>query len=432
MLGSTWTFNRRLYGLVIVIACVCALLLGLTWLQGPRIRSASYDPVKLATEAGQRVILRTNQPIGAVEESDIVITPAVDFKAVGSGNTVILQFAQRLQYQTAYTIAIKADDGRPLKRTFETASPALYYLREDKKGDEIHYRTLSDGGDTVVYRASNIVDFLAMGDTLVVQTAETETNHTLRLITLPSAKEKNVRLPVAGTIADLHKSPNNQRFGFTISRYGGTPKEQRVLSIYDVATHKYGPLRSFDDSYLQVLDWQFSPDNKTVLAQTIDTTVLAVDSMSNEIKPLGQFVAIDGVMFNGSEALLTDKREGKILLDLQTLERRSLQAGPSTSGVYTTQTDPLQQSEGLVQLTQSIEGGVSRQQLAIGTDEAFYEARNPDKIVVSSVLSANDQYTAVQTRGSFSVGDNEYRTDIVNIATGRIITTIHAGIVRWQ
>src|ERR1044071_7538270 len=100
------SFERRVLVTMGVLVIGCLVLTLATWLQGARVRSASFDTAKVTERANERLLLQLNQVTGAVTAKQITITPNASFTATSGGKTVGIQFTQPLRNNTHYTVTI--------------------------------------------------------------------------------------------------------------------------------------------------------------------------------------------------------------------------------------------------------------------------------------------------------------------------------------
>jgi hypothetical protein len=419
-------FARLFTAFALGLALLCAVLMWLTWQQGPRIRNSTFNSTQAVVSANQQLLLHFSQAPGKVAAGQVDITPKAAFSVVSSGNTVAIQFTQPLNGDTTYKLALRTADGRhTLRHTFQTGETRFYYAVNSQNHTEIKQAGMGRP-DTTVFSGDRVTDYLVLGNTLVLaQQPADSTDSWLVLYDLQKKKEKTIELPVVGTVSKLRPLPGKSAFGFVFS--SGTAPYTTQIMAYDLARERLQHAYIAEDP-VSANDWLFARNGKTFLAKGTDQGVLLVNPGEEPVL-LGQFSQLFGFNYDDSVIYMRHALDGVISFNTAGKQRTPVVDDPN---IYVGGLAPLSTQDGYVLQTQSAAGGTHTQLVTLVSDKErralFTEAQS--KLYLTAVsLSPNDQYTVVESRVA---ADNTFKTSIVSTATGKTLKTVPGEMLRWQ
>jgi len=412
------------------LALLCGALVALNILQGPRVRSAAIDVKTAAVLANQRLQLHTNQPVGRVTEKQVTITPSTPFRITAAGNTIVMQFTQPLRYDTKYQVRI-ANGDKHFGYSFRTGQADLFYAVNEGNKGTIYRRQMNDAKATAVFTGDKIGDFLIAGTTLVINTQQPSGNSTLLVknVQEPDAPPTTIRLPRPGFVLGLRASADRQSFGFRFTATNANGSIVGQLGLYNFMERKLTWLNGANGQPVSALDWQYGRDGKTLLVQTFDSSVFAVNAKGAWL-PLGQFVEIGGFSHDGSSALVFDAKKGESSLDLTTIAVNSLPL-PERDAMIA-EALPLRTQAGYLLQTDIMADEEAAQRIYIRRDKAakaLFSITGNQGYVRGIALSPNDQFAVVE-KNKEDAGVFAY--DIIDTFTGRKVESLDAAMVRWQ
>jgi hypothetical protein len=426
-------FHKRLYVLLGSLAIFCLLLMVMLWVQGPRIRSARLDASAATSASGQRLVLQSSQPLTGITKKRVTISPKASFNLLASGNNVVIEFTQRLRYQTRYTVGI--DTGRHmLQHRFMTGAPVLFYaVQKGGEGDEIRKRDLQTGKDTGVFSGARIADYTVLGETLIVNIWP-QGAYTSRLVRvdLETGHESAIDLPEQGMVSQLYASPDKRRIGFTLD----TVSESfgSALLTYDVAETLPRIVYGFDDKPLQVVDWRFAPDSRTIAARLLDNTfVLTAIGSSNQPAPLGQFTDLGGFTADGS-ALILEHKEGAVSVNLKTGRATPVDQGKIHKDTYLVDILPLASRPGYLLHQYSFDNNAYVENITMnfrGRQSAFFRAE-PNQSITGVEQTANGELAAVATSKRNADGDPLQEITVLWVDNSKQLVRIKGATPHWQ
>lgn len=406
-------------------------LLILTFFQGPRVRKATIDIQKATLQSDQRLLLVANQPLGKITSSQVHISPSVSVQAVASGSNVLLQFTQRLQYETTYHITIDIAGGRKLSYEFTTSQPSVYYLREHKDGkDEIRRSTLDGKKDERIYEAANIVDYALLEDALLINTGNADYTNTLHIYNLTTKTEHRPSLPGKGTIGDLQSAPNRQSWGYVfIPRAPGLAP---ALYVARSSTEKPTLVKGVGGADVPVVNWRFGPDSTLAQVQVKDGSVfvLSTDNTS-EPTPLGQFLDIRGFSGDGKRLFLQD-RNGPLQINVRDLTKNVIPYTPPGGTSFLTDIQPLANSNNFLLRGQAYLDNQYKEFIIYmhDTRQRTIFSVSLGRTILSMAPSPNDQYLAIST-SELHNGEPRQTADIITTSEGSMRLQLQGRNVRW-
>jgi hypothetical protein len=397
-----------------------------------------------------------NQPVAKVTPEQVSVEPKAPFSVVSNGEAIVVQFTEKLRYDTSYKVTVRGATSRSNAKpatfvhTFKTADPLVYYLDRNrsinstgrtKNPDEIVRTKLSGGGLEVVYSAPRIQEFAVAGDKLVVATIDEDDTNDVVLVDLATGKEEALVLPSPGTVSGLRISTNQRLTGliFTSRIKGGKYTYIGVLMSVDLAlSRNVFPVSGVDKKPVQANDWLFAPDGTTILAHTHADDTLLIDTKGKyDPRPLGQSFGIANFSHDGSQIILTAPDGPAVIDAVGGKTRTQLFKEGELAGLYPLEASMLANSKGHVTLLQEFIGEtlISKYYLKQYTQDAtrtLYEADGESKRVISFAVLPNDQYVAVEESDKDDSGDFENYPDNSKPETTRtlLLDTTSGKVVR--
>jgi hypothetical protein len=460
-------FRRAFAATVTVLVVLCSVFLALGYLQGAKLSSGQVDPAMVVAQSGQQLRLFANQSVANVRTGQVSVTPATKVTASSQGADIAVQFADRLDYGTTYTVTIK--DVRSLygqrsttfRYSFSTAAASLYYLDRAAPGaddqlDTIVQTGLSGRTDKVIYSAKHIQSFAPFPGALAVVTLNDDNTSTLSLVSLKGGGVENVLLPTTGVIDDVQSDAEAGVLGFEfssgVSASGiGDPdaKYSNTLMTVDFnTTHTVQPELGLDGKPMQVLNWFFLPGGSSLVAQTLDGNVMMMDPTTTaKPTPLGHYSSLSGSSPDGTSIVVSDVM-GDLAYTLSNGAKTRLQPSP-IGGVVPFGGEIALTGKGTTRL-QSVavaNGDSTRFDVSLVVDDGqksriLYQTPGDIGSIESFSVSPNSQYVAIEEIPDVSanVSDGYFRdarstsiaTVIVNIATGQMVRIVDGFDVAWQ
>lgn len=415
------SFRRTLAILLVGLVLLCAGLVAVNVLNGPRLTGSTVDTTAVVSQANQRLILETNQQLSEVTAEQVSITPASPVRVQTANDTIVIVFSQPLAYDTAYTVSVTGVTGpfpeqvSALTVSFHTDEAPLYVLSrspaspgsDTKAPDRIIRTTVGSAEAHTVYQAPYIQAFVPIGDELVVATLADDLSNRLSLVGSDGAAAE-LTLPGTGTLRDLQASTVSATVGFRFSSLpGGTGRVyDNTLFLLDLSRGTVDTVDGLDGEAVQAIRWGFMARRAEIVVQLFDTTVLLIDPAAQAPIPIGQYPDLTAFAPDGVRIAVSDQA-GQYVLDLsrgteETIEPQNV-AGTTP---YTAELRFLTGGEGYVQRVAEFDQvtGRVRQYLTLVTGEPgaeqsrlVYEPVLENETIVSFGISPNDQYLAIQT-----------------------------------
>ncbi len=334
-------FRSGIVAVVVVLAVLCAGFLALDYAQGPKLSSATVDTRQVVSQADQQLRLFTDQNLAKVTRAEVIVTPTVPFTVTSQGQTVAVQFSERLHYATRYTVRLDGvtsqyqDVRSDLRYSFTTAAASVYYLdrADPTQGgdaeDSIIRTGLRGSAHTVVYTARHIQQFTVFPAVLAVVTLDDDHTDSLSLVSLSNTQHiEQLVLPTPGTIEKLQSEPDVGVLGFVFTSTDGSaaPEYSDDLMTVDLTTtHTVTPVLGLDSKPLSVLDWLFLSGTTSVVAQALDQSVLLIDPKNPQNStPLGVYAGLEGGSPDGRAIVVADVFS-RILLTIASGKTRRLE-----------------------------------------------------------------------------------------------------------
>lgn len=313
-------FRRALAVTVAILLVVGGTFAVLDYLQGPKLSSSRVDAAKAVEQPGQQLRLFADQNLARVSKSQVTVSPRAAFAVSTAGQSIEVQFDERLDYATKYSVTVRGVTSvyqrqpQTFRSSFTTPGAELFYLdRADPVSggaDEIIRTGLRGTGRLVVYSAPRIEQFVAFPTLLAVVSAGADGASSLALVSLDGGAVEHIPLPGAGTIRQLRAAPAAGRLGFEFTSVGtpsGVEYDSALMTVDLTGAHTVQSIVGLDSKPLAVDDWFFLGTGDSIVAHRFDQSVLLVDpSKPRGITPLGQYAELDGGSPDGSTIVVAD------------------------------------------------------------------------------------------------------------------------------
>lgn len=428
-------FTRVLAVTIVALVALCAAFVTIGYLQGPKLASAQVDTSSVVEQSSQQLRLFANQALAQVAPEQVTITPSTDFTVSTSGDIIAVQFGERLDYATEYTVSVHdvtslyTPQTSTLTYRFTTAAAQVHYLVRGEPVDEV-VRTTSAGTDRqVVYSAAGIQDFVALGRALVVSSFADDDTSVLDLVSVVETGVQRIALPSDGIIGQLQASSSGTIAGFTMTdgaREPGTP-----LYIVDLeASGGAQPVLDLDGSPLRVSDWRFVPGTASLLALSGDNTLLFIDPAAGTVLPLGQYQALSGVTPDGTHAIVADTF-GPVLLTLADgSEERIELAAVDGENAYLGAMLVLPDGTIVAKAVLASDFAPVVVRAADGVTNILYRTVRDAGSIQDIVASPNGQYVAIETVPDTSASESDgYPADARSTSSTTVIVDVDSGVI---
>ena len=448
--SSDAAFRRAFSIAVVSLVVLCGLFLGLSYAQGPKLESAQVDADLVTSTSGQTVRFFANQALEEVTREEVSITPPAPFSVSTSGEIVAITFAERLSYDTDYTVTVVdarsafGGSASTLTHTFRTGTPALHYLHRDDGWDTILDTTLSGSTSGEMYSATRIQDFAVVTPTVfaVVMVTDSATSQ-LNIVDTSSGLVEDVGLPTDGVIGSFGASDSGTVLGFEFTSVDGA--FDRTLFTLDLDRGRdLVPVPGLDGEPVSARNWMFVPGSERLIVQTTEQVVLQIDE-EGSIQPLGSFLRIGDLSPDGTVLTVYDTF-GASALTLATLETTRLDASP-VEGLDATAGQIVVLPDGSrVQKVAVFDEPTGRFRSLIVADDgtsarALYETPQSLGSIESFTVSPNAQFVAIEVIPDFSASvtdgyelnprSTSVQTVIVHLATGAVVRSVEGFALDW-
>lgn len=320
----------------LTVAVLTALLVGLgavNAVRGPLVRDAALNVEAAIERTGQRLTIDTDQPIRAVDASDVRVTPAAPVEVESDGSRITLRFTGLLRYAAEYLVEVDVEGtatgaASTLQHRFATPSPDVHTLVRGDEGDQIIRGTLhGSGADAVVVEAPHIQEYTVAGDFVVfVGTLEDGTSG-IALRAPDDTTLYPLPVPEAVGFRELHAATSELLVGY-LSDEGSA---EGPLHLVDLEENTWTPrvVTGLAGEPLMVRDWAWVPGTTSLIAHDIDRQLYLVDALT-EAPPqlLGTHTELRGFL-PGTVQLVVADPTGPSIIDLTTGETRVLELPPA-------------------------------------------------------------------------------------------------------
>lgn len=462
-------FTRVLLLVICALATLCLVFFTLNLLEGPRLRRVEIDTTAVVKQTNQYLTMYVNQSLATTAKSQITIQPKVGFTVASNGETITVQFTQRLAYNTDYHVTVhnvrssyRATPTATFVYHFRTGEPTMYYIHRNhdydtgsfytsKKSDQIFQTTLTGSQQSEVYSAPMIQDYVVSGNTLIVVTVNDDKTNSLFLVDTLTKRATKLTLPGAGTISDLHASSNERLIGFSFTSNEKDDTERAYSSVLFtmdlVASRIAQPVDGLDHTSLEVVGWQFAPDGTTILAETSDGSLLLIDTnKKHDPVPLGQDASITNFSYNGA-LISAESITGPILLDpLQHTRTPIVFKTIDGADPYPMTVHLLSNGPGYLARLQTYSGNSlqTNEYFVLnqsGSDKTIYQTHTTDAMISDYSLSPNDQYMSLELGPTDNNQYDDYpdnsksysvHTQLIDVANGTVVKDIDGFNITWN
>ena len=322
---------RRVNAVVLTGLAVAAVGLGAAnATQGPRLSSAEINTRAVVARAEQRLVLTANQPLAAVEPSQVRVSPSARVDDVSvDGATLTIRFADILDYDTDYTVSVTDVSGAfttaagSLEHGFSTPSVDVFTLLRDggEEGgqdapDRIFRNSPTGAESEEVFQAPRIQEYVVSESVLVAATRGENGAESLVLTSLGDGVSATVPTPVGGPLYDLGLS--EQLLGFRLGGEVDPRTSTRVapLFVLDLTDPSGVPVQvlGLDGAPLAVRDYDFVPGSTALVAQAEDDQLYLLDPIAGTPPtPLGQHAELRGFIPGTTDLVVADPSSGSVI-----------------------------------------------------------------------------------------------------------------------
>lgn len=442
------------------LTLLCALFLGLGYLQGPKLSSAQVDTSGVVTQGNQQLRLFANQDVAQVRAEQVTVSPSADVSVTTTDDVISVQFDERLDYGTEYTVRVEGvssvylSQSSTIEYSFITDSPTMLFLdRADpasgsSAADQIISTGLSGADRSVMYSGTRIQDFRQLLNSLAVVSLADDDSSMLELVSIRDGVTEQVRLPGAVTIRDLDAASSGTVIGFTLTSTadGADPAEANTLYTLDLDSGRsVEAVVGIDGQPLRVLGWQFIPGTSTLLALSTDKSLVLVDTVDRAVTPLGQFSEFGRISGDGSIITMVDTA-GAVALTIADGSQERLVASPVLGEAgFLGETAVLANGDRIEKVVVPDESGTRFASLLVyddGTESrVIYQTPEGKGSITGFTVSPNDQYVGIDVVLDNSSSESDgYAVDarsttattiIVDIASGAQVRSFEGFALEW-
>lgn len=451
---SSRAFRIAIVSTIATLAMLCALFLVLGYIQGPKLASAQVDSGAVIVQGDQQLRLFANQPVAQVSTDQVSISPATPFSVSTEGDIISVQFRDRLDYSTEYSVSVQGvtssylPQASTLNFSFVTDAPSLFFLDRGEPDDQIVSTGLSGPDRAIAFTGRHIQDFRPLLNSVAVVSLADDHSSTLDLVSLRDGVTEHVNLPDTVSISALDAATSGTVIGFTLSstRAGIAPLNSNTLYAINMdAGRVVAPVLGLNGEPLNVLGWQFIPGTPDLLALSIDRSLLRVTPASGEVVPLGQFSEFGRVSADGSVVTMVDSA-GTVALNLTDGRQRRLTASPVLGlSAYLGSTVVLTGGDRIEKVVVPDDSGTRFSSLLVYDDgresRILYQTVDGQGSITDFSVSPNGQFVAVETvpNAATSVSDGYFfdakstsvTTIIVDVATGSQARSFEGFATTW-
>ncbi len=442
-----------------ILAFAAATLGAIGLSRGPELAGATFAADRAVAVAGERLVLRSRQPISEVAPSQVEVRPQAPFTIETADQALAVRFTAPLAYGTTYQLVVRDVRSRQTERTsdwsysFATPAAELYTLvarRTTTAPDELDEVLLTAGDQQrQILTASGIDEYVVTRGHVVAISHPDDTSSTLFAAPRTAGGgQTELAAPSAPALGLLRASPEGDRFGYTATGTG--TKEGRefdnALFIQDATDLSRPPVEvTASGRPLAVQDWLFVPGVAAVLTLDLQRQAAVTYLNGNAAPvPLGSYDQLVGFL-PGTTTLLAMSKGQAQLLDLSTGETTTVP--PTTDPAADefagrrTLISPDDYVQELNQLDRSTEGTrVSSQLARISGGQALtlLDLQPEEGQLLDSGVSPNGQFGWATVLGAtaptedLTSGASEHATTLIfDLNTGAQVTAAPGGAPTW-
>jgi hypothetical protein len=455
-------FRRTFAATTTTLLILCAVFLGLGYFQGVKLSTGQIDTTKAVAQPGQQLRLFANQSIAKVTAKQVTVTPAARFTVSSQGAAVAVQFADRLDYDTGYTVSISGVTSlyQPQRSTFRyaftTAPAGLFYLHrarpnEGEQVDRIYQTGLKGIRQKAIYSAPHIQEFAVFPTALAVVTLNDDKTSSLSLVSMKDAAVEHILLPAAGSIQNLRSDSEAALLGFSFTSGDGGPGSEYSNTLMTVnfnSTHTVEPVLGLDGKPLDVLNWLFLPGTTSIVAQAEDESLLLIDAAKSATPvPLGRYSGLAGSSPDGKSLVVSDAF-GNLIYSLASGKGKRLPPLPIDGAMpFGGDLELTGSGTARVQKVALYNEATARFDISVVLEDdkgsrLLFASPNGTDSIDKTFLSPNSQFVAIEQTldPASSVSDGYFRnarsrnvaTVIVDVSTGKVVRHLDGFAVAWQ
>ena len=304
------SFARVFVVSVVVLALLCAGLIALAVVQGPRLQGGQLG--------GQQLRLFVNQAVAQVDAGQVTVDPETPVSVETAGDVITVLFDRPLDYDADYRVTVAGVTSSSLARpatleyAFTTASPSFFWLDRGEPVDAILRSSLDAAGGERVFEATGIQDFALLDGILAVATAEGRASR-LDLVSLTDGAVERLRLPEGVVLQRLGTAGSRLVFTLADAQAGPGAGLETLYTIDLQQSREPVAVLGIDGEPVTALAWEPIPGTGDLLALDTDRTLLRVGAAGPV--PLGRFQDLISVGVGGTTAVVDDAG-GRLLLSL--------------------------------------------------------------------------------------------------------------------
>lgn len=450
-------FRRTFWVVVGALGAIAAVFLVLGALQGPKLATAQVDPQRATEQSGQQLRMFANQPLSDVDASQVVVEPQTDVTVTVQDDLLVVQFDERLRYDTVYTVTVTDVAARSraavstFSHSFETAGASLLYLDRGETEDEILRAEVSGTGrGEVVHAAPGIQDFAPVEGVLVVARDAGTGESVLESVLTETGDAETVRLPDNARVDRIIAPQTGTLLGLVLTEVveEGTPQFSSALAYVDLAgDREVRIVQGLDGEPVRALDAMFLPGGSTLLVHALDQSLLRIDLLSPElVLPVDQLPTVwnlstDGTRVSGSDSF------GGLFLDLESGEETRLNPSLFEGEVVFGGETVLLSDERWVQKVAVPDASGGSFAIVVVVDDGSGASRQlartiDDRGSIGALsVSPNDQYVAIEVTPSVEDAEPDGRRvnprptsitlQIIDIETGALVRSLEGFAPVW-
>ncbi|MBU1251522.1 hypothetical protein [Chryseoglobus sp. 28M-23] len=467
-------FQRTFWIVSGVLGAVAAVFLLLGALQGPKLTTAQVDPQRATEQSGQQLRMFANQPLRDVDASQVAVSPQTDVTVTVQDDLLVVQFDERLRYDTEYTVTVSdvaarsRDAVSTFSHAFETAGASVLYLDRGETQDEILRAEVSGTGrGEVVHAAPGIQAFAPVEGVLVVArdagaggtgssdaasdaSAPGTGASVLESVLTESGDAETVRLPEGARVDRIIAPQAGTLVGLVLTEVveEGTPQFSSALAYVDLAgDREVRLLEGLDGEPVRALDAAFLPGGSSLLVHALDQSLLRIDLLAPElVLPVDQLPTVwnlstDGTRVSGSDSF------GGLFLDLESGEETRLNPSLFEGEVVFGGETVLLSDERWVQKVAVPDASGGSFAIVVVVDDGSGESRQlartiDDRGSIGALsVSPNDQYVAIEVTPSVEDAEPDGRRvnprstsitlQIIDIETGALVRSLEGFAPVW-